>query len=77
MPLPITTGPVHIPLSDEERISGILTPLHLYDAVDALRSDGVVILDNAVAVEVCDKLNERMTSDAKLMLTRNKDLKWG
>ncbi len=47
MPVPITTGPVHIPLSDEERISGILTPLHLYDAVDALRSDGVVILDNA------------------------------
>lgn len=68
---------VHIELSDEERDTGHITPRHLYDAVDAFNNDGVVVLDNAVPVEVVDKFNERMTEETNALLELGENLFWG
>jgi len=44
-------GPVVIHLSDEERDTGVLTPIHLFEAIDAFFVDGVVVLENAIEVK--------------------------
>lgn len=44
-------GPVVIHLSDEERDTGDLTPIHLFEAIDAFYVDGVVVLENAIEVK--------------------------
>ena len=58
-----TDAPKSIKLSDEERETGLLSDIHLFDAIDAFFTDGVVVLDNAIPVEVIDKMNERMAQD--------------
>lgn len=65
-------GPVVIQLSDEERDTGTLTPLHLFEAIDAFFVDGVVVLQNAVDIKYIDALNERMLPDTE-ELKRNAD----
>ena len=65
-------GPVVIHLSDEERDTGVLTPLHMFEAIDAFFVDGVVVLENAVEVKYVDALNERMLPDTE-ELKRNPD----
>jgi hypothetical protein len=72
VPPPNPDGPVVIHLSDEERDTGVLTPLHMFDAIDAFFVDGVVVLENAVEVKYIDALNERMVPDTE-ELKRNAD----
>jgi hypothetical protein len=57
-----------IKLSDEERETGILTDIHLFDAVTGLHRDGVVVVENAIPVHVIDELNERMKIDTAKIL---------
>jgi len=54
-------------LSDKERTSGIITEEHIAEAISALHRDGLVVLENAVDVEHCDKLNEILSSEAEAM----------
>ncbi|WWC60943.1 uncharacterized protein I303_103519 [Kwoniella dejecticola CBS 10117] len=76
MPVAVDS-PVIIPLSDAERNSGNIADDHLFDAVDALFKDGVVVLQNAIDVEVIDKLNEKMKEDtAKILGGAVKGIHW-
>jgi hypothetical protein len=65
-------GPVVIHLSDVERDTGVLTPLHMFEEIDAFFVDGVVVLENAIEVKYVDALNERMLPDTE-ELRRNPD----
>ncbi|WWC88373.1 uncharacterized protein L201_003284 [Kwoniella dendrophila CBS 6074] len=58
-----TDSPAVIKLSDEERTTGVLTASNLYEAVAAFHRDGLVVLDNAIPVQIIDKLNDRMMID--------------
>lgn len=68
----LTDGPKVITLSDEERDYGNLTPLHLFEAIDAFFVDGLVVLENAIDVQYIDALNQRMLRDTE-ELKRNPD----
>ena len=61
-------APVVIRVSDEERDSGQLTDEHHYDAVSALCTDGLVVIENGVADELVDKMNARMRIDTERQL---------
>ncbi|WVQ95841.1 hypothetical protein IAU59_002940 [Kwoniella sp. CBS 9459] len=76
--MPVATdAPVIIPLSDEERISGQMADDHLFNAIDALFNDGVVVLQNAIDVEVIDKLNDKMLQDTQSILNGSvKGIHW-
>ncbi|WRT67708.1 uncharacterized protein IL334_004680 [Kwoniella shivajii] len=75
MPVPTDT-PTIVPLSDEERTTGQLTNAHLFDAVDALFNDGLVVLQNAIDIEVIDKLNEKMKSDTEKIVNGTIKVHW-
>lgn len=60
---------VVVPLSDEERISGNLTPPNIGKAIAAMHRDGIVVLENAVDVEHVDTLNRMLSEEAKIMAT--------
>ena len=64
----LTDHVVAIKLSDEERDSGVLTDLHLFDAIEAFFQDGIVVVENAVEHSVLDRLNERMRLDTERCL---------
>lgn len=57
-----------IKLTDEERDSGNLSDVNLFDAVTGLHRDGVVVVENAIPVNVIDELNERMKIDTARIL---------
>jgi hypothetical protein len=57
-----------IKLTDKERESGILSDVNLFDAVTGLHRDGVVVIENAIPVDVIDELNERMKIDTAKIL---------
>ena len=69
-------GPVVILLSDEERDAGVLTPLHLFEAIDAFFVDGVVVLQNAVDIKYIDALNERMIPDTEELKQNADKIHW-
>ena len=69
-------GPLVVKLSDEERDSGDLTPLNLFEAIDAFYCDGVVVLDNAIEVKYIDQLNERMKRDTEELLRNESKIHW-
>ncbi|PKS06035.1 hypothetical protein jhhlp_007869 [Lomentospora prolificans] len=54
-------------LSDKERVSGIITEEHIGEAISAMHRDGLVVLENAVDVEHCDKLNDILSNEAAIM----------
>ncbi|WWC89879.1 uncharacterized protein L201_004807 [Kwoniella dendrophila CBS 6074] len=75
--MPIATdAPIIIPLSDEERTTGRMAPKNLFDAVDALFKDGLVVLQNAIDVEVIDKLNEKMKEDTAAIMNGSVKVHW-
>jgi hypothetical protein len=70
-------APTYIHLSDDERDTGRLTNEHLFDAVDGLFKDGLVVLVNAIPTTVIDKLNERMKGDTEKLLNGEvKNVHW-
>jgi hypothetical protein len=52
-----------VAVSDAERAAGHLRPGSLAAAAAALRTDGVVVLDRAIAQDTLSRLGERMTAD--------------
>lgn len=61
-------GPQVISLTNEERDSGVMGDKKLYDCIEAFFTDGLVVIDNAVDVEIIDKLNVRMLQDTAKLL---------
>lgn len=59
---------ISIRLTDLERDTGDLSPQHLFNAVECILREGVVIVENAIPVPVIDKLNERMLVDTERLL---------
>lgn len=57
-----------IALSDQERASQQLTPAHLAAACEAIRRDGVVVLEQAVPAGVLERLRTRMDEDTEALL---------
>lgn len=57
-----------IKLTDAERDSGVLSELNLFDAVTGLHRDGVIVLENAIPVQIIDELNDRMKIDTARIL---------
>ena len=50
-------------LTDEERISGTLSPENAALAIHALHTDGIVCLENAVALGHVAALHQKLTSE--------------
>jgi len=61
-------APQVIDLTDEERDSGVMSDKKLYDAIEAFYTDGLVVIGNAIAVDIIDKLNVRMLEDTDKLL---------
>lgn len=57
-----------IKLTDEERETGVLSDVNLFDAVTGLHRDGVVVVENAIPANIIDELNERMKIDTARIL---------
>lgn len=64
--------PITIVLTDEERDSGVMGDKKLYDAIEGFFKDGMIILENAIDVDIIDKLNTRMLQDTDKLLASNK-----
>jgi hypothetical protein len=58
-------APQTIVLTDEERDSGVMSDKKLYDAIEAFFTDGLVVVENAIDVNIIDRLNERMLQDTE------------
>ena len=69
-------GPVYINLSDEERETGHLSPIHLLEAIDAFHEDGVVVLNNAIETKYIEELNERMIKDTEILKANEDKIFW-
>lgn len=69
MAIPTSDGPKVIPLTDEERDSGVMSDKKLYDAIEAFFTDGLVVVENAIDVQLIDRLNERMLKDTESLLS--------
>lgn len=69
MAVPTSDGPKVIPLTDEERDSGVMSDKKLYDAIEAFFTDGLVVVENAIDVQLIDRLNERMLKDTESLLS--------
>lgn len=63
-----------ITVNQKELSAGKLTEIHVKQAVDAIRVDGYVILENIVKHQNLDILRERMDSDSQKLI---KAEKWG
>lgn len=61
-------GPQTIVLADEERDSGVMSDKKLYDAIEAFFTDGLVVVENAIKVDIIDRLNARMLQDTEKLL---------
>jgi hypothetical protein len=73
---PSADGPVVIHLSDEERDTGVLTPIHMFEAIDAFYVDGLVVLENAIEQKYIDSLNERMVDDTEELKRNPEKIHW-
>ena len=69
-------GPIVIHLSDEERDTGVLSPINLFEAIDAFYTDGLVVLENAIEKKYVDQLNERMTPDTETLIANPDKIHW-
>lgn len=72
----IPDGPKIIELSNEERDTGNLTPLHLFSAIDAFYVDGLVVLQNAIEIRYIDALNQRMLRDTETLKANPDKIHW-
>ena len=61
-------GPKVIVLTDEERDSGVMSDMKLYEAIEAFFKDGLVTIENAIDPEIIDRLNVRMRQDTEKLL---------
>ena len=66
--------PVVIPLTRKETESRRMSPGRLEQAVDAIRRDGLVVIENAIPHEPLDILREKMDEDSRLLIDREQ---WG
>lgn len=64
-------GPKTIVLTNEERDSGVMSDMKLYEAIEAFFTDGLVVVENAIDTAIIDKLNERMLQDTEKLLSGN------
>jgi len=53
--------------NDRERAEGALSPPHLEQAVTAIRTDGLVVINDVVDHDQLDQLREQMDKDAQLL----------
>lgn len=67
-------GPKAIVLTDEERNSGVMSDMKLYEAIEAFFTDGLVVVENAIDTTIIDKLNERMLQDTEKLLSGNGEI---
>lgn len=65
--------PQTIKPSQDEISSCTLGPRNLEIAVRALHNDGLVVIEDAIAHPVLDKLNEKMVEDCRTLQARGKD----
>ncbi|MCB0100276.1 MAG: hypothetical protein KDE46_31315, partial [Caldilineaceae bacterium] len=65
---------MNIQITPEEIAADRMSPDKMVQAVDAIMSDGYVILDNAVDHDHLDILHERMRADSDTLI---KAEKWG
>ena len=65
----IEDGSKVISLTNEERDSGVMGDKKLYDCIEAFFTDGLVVIDNAVDVDIIDRLNDRMLQDTEKLLS--------
>ena len=65
-----------VKLSDDERETGDLTPINLFEAIDAFYGVGVVVLDNTIRVEYIDRLNGRMMKDTEILMSNQEKIHW-
>jgi hypothetical protein len=63
-----------ITISLEERTAGKISPAHLNEALQALRTDGHVVLEDIVSHAHLDILRERMDEDSQKLIDARK---WG
>ena len=65
---------MEITVEPKELAAGKLTDAHVAQAVQALRTDGYVILENVINHEHLDILRERMDADSQVLMNAGK---WG
>ena len=65
---------MEITVQPKELAAGELSDAHVKQAVEAIRVDGYVVLENVVSHEHLDILRERMDADAQILI---KAEKWG
>ena len=65
---------MEITVQPEELASGKLTDAHVGQAVNAIRVDGYVILENVIDHDHLDILRERMDADSQILINAEK---WG
>ena len=65
---------MEITVQPEELAAGKLTDAHVEQAVQAIRVDGYVILENVIKHEHLDMLRERMDADSQILINAEK---WG
>lgn len=65
---------LRIPVSAEERNQGALAAAKVAGAVEAIRQDGCIVLENIIKHEHLDILREKMTADSYQLIEANK---WG
>ena len=53
--------------NDRERAEGALSPPHLEQAVTAIRTEGLVVINDVVDHDHLDQLREQMDKDAQLL----------
>ena len=61
-----------IPVSEAERLSGIITPENLGAAIGILHRDGIVVLDNIVDIAHIDALNNKLCADVPALIANPK-----
>lgn len=66
--------PIIVRISDDERISGRMTEVHVAAAVIAFHRDGFVVLENVVDPEHCTVLDKEMCEAAERMKTDPKTI---
>ena len=65
---------MEITVQPEELAAGELTAAHVKQAVDSIRVEGYVVLENVINHEHLDILRERMDADAQILINADK---WG
>jgi hypothetical protein len=63
-----------ITITPEERVREQMSDAHLAQAIEAIRTDGYVVLANVIDHEHLDVVRERMDADSKILLSAQK---WG